>query len=98
MSLEVVKIRDEGLGRKFPILSSESFGKGEARRRAKCPRGLRTSYLTICNRMDETFEGRLERKVVKKHSNWPLVPLKSSWRALLGIIGSIKASMAESES
>jgi len=89
---------DEGLGRKFPMLSFESFGRGEERRRAKCPRGFRTSYLTICNRMDETFEGGLERKVVKKHSNWSLVPLKSSWWVLLGIVEFINESSVDSES
>ena len=34
---------DKGVGRKFPMLSLESFGKGEERRRAKRSRGSRFS-------------------------------------------------------
>jgi len=57
---------EDGLGRKFPMLSVESFGRGKERRRARHPWGSRPSYGFTCNRMDERFEGGFESKTPKK--------------------------------
>ena len=98
VSLEVVKTEDDGLGRKFPILSVESLERGEERRRAKRSCGSRSLYGYICNRMDERFEGGLESNTPRKCTRLSPVPLKSSLRVLLGIAGSIKTSRVEAGS
>ena len=93
--LEVVKMGDEWSGRKPPMSSSESFGKGEEMKRAR-PSGSLSEYCSITsNRRDEAFEGGLGSNAPKKYSRSPSVPLRSSRRILPGISGSIKMSRSE---
>ena len=73
MRLELVKMEDEGSGRKPQISSFESFGKGEERNRVRRSSGL--SSRTEFNRIDEVIEMEVGSRATRKCS---ILPVKSS--------------------
>ena len=72
--LEVVKMEDVGLGRKFSTSRLESFRKGREKKRVR----RSPTQSRIRSRIDEVVDRDLGSRAFRMHSKWWVVPLKSS--------------------